>query len=81
MSDECLICRKPVDDYEPEMCCGGFECGCMGQPLNPCVCSQRCCEAIFSCKGTFEDRRISFGIHLHPPNPSHQPAGEARSDA
>ena len=34
----CEGCFVEVPDYEPEMCCGGFECGCMGQPIEPCWC-------------------------------------------
>ena len=59
---DCLICGKPVLDYEPQMCCSGRECGCMGQPVEPCVCSIECERAIYTCIGTFEDRRIAAGI-------------------
>ena len=59
---DCLICGKPVPDYEPQMCCSGRECGCMGQPIEPCVCSIECEQAIYTCEGTFEDRRVAAGI-------------------
>lgn len=61
----CLICGKPVTDYEPEMCCGGKECICRGQPMNPCVCSDKCSDALFDGIGkTYDERRIAAGIQL-----------------
>lgn len=27
---------------EPQMCCDGRMCGCMGQPTEPIVCSEKC---------------------------------------
>lgn len=64
--DNCLICRKPVPDYVPEMCCNGQECGCMGLPINPCTCSKECDEALFnnSCI-SYEERRVKAGIKLY----------------
>ena len=63
MSDLCLICGKPVLDYEPVGCCDGRECGCMGLPTNPCVCSQGCDAALMTGIGkTYEQRRIDSGI-------------------
>ena len=59
----CLICGKPVPDYEPKYCCNGFECGCMGMPVDPCTCSLRCDQAVFDYIGlTFDERRILAGI-------------------
>lgn len=59
----CLICGKSVLDYEPEMCCDGRECGCMGQPTNPCVCSKECGAAVFDYIGLpFEERRKKANI-------------------
>ncbi len=48
--EPCLVCQK-LTDYEPEMCCSGTiqdECGCMGQPLEPCVCSQECFDELLN---------------------------------
>lgn len=39
---KCEVCKKEVPDYEPEYCCGGFECGCYGLPMMPCICSNEC---------------------------------------
>ncbi|NII73237.1 hypothetical protein FHW84_001806 [Dyella sp. SG562] len=61
--DYCLICSVWVEQYVPIYCCGGgFDCGCMGQPTNPCVCSEECGEALFDINGSYEDRRIRYGI-------------------
>lgn len=65
MEYNCLICNKPVSDYEPVMCCSGYACGCMGHPMNPCVCSKECDSALHTCIGSFEDRRITAGISLY----------------
>lgn len=37
----CLNCGELID-YEPEYCCNGRECGCMGLPIEPPICSQEC---------------------------------------
>lgn len=59
----CLICGKPVPDYVPKYCCDGSECGCMGKPIDPCVCSDTCETALFENIGIpMEERRIKAGI-------------------
>jgi len=61
--DRCLICGKVVDDYEPSWCCNGQECSCRGQPTNPCVCSDKCEDAVYNYIGLeYEERRIKAGI-------------------
>lgn len=63
MSHLCAICGKPVPDYDPTYCCDGRDCGCMGQPLEPCVCSYECCSAIYDHIGIpYEERRMKAGI-------------------
>jgi len=65
----CLICSKPVPGYVPEYCCSGQECGCGGEPREPCVCSEECYEAVFSWIGIeYEARRIKAGIEKFQPN-------------
>lgn len=44
---ECFVCGTPVPDYEPEYCCDGRECGCMGKPIEPPLCSVECAEMIY----------------------------------
>lgn len=42
---QCQGCGKTIGipaDYEPEYCCNGYECGCMGLPINPMLCDE--CE-------------------------------------
>ena len=59
----CLICGKPIPDYEPKFCCSGFECTCGGRPIEPCVCSARCDAAVFEFIGLpFDERRQKAGI-------------------
>lgn len=62
----CLICHRPLgDDYDPMPCCSGFECGCMGMPTNPPVCSDACSTALFKGIGKgYEERRVNAGIPL-----------------
>lgn len=65
----CLICQKPVPDYEPQMCCSGRECGCMGQPTEPCLCSKECGDALFDGKGgDYDERRKRHGIDIWKPD-------------
>jgi len=64
-SYRCLICQKPVLDYEPEYCCSGRDCGCRGQPMEPCICSSECEDAVYKHIGEeFDQRRILAGIEL-----------------
>jgi len=39
MKGNCDICGKEI---EVRMCCDGKNCGCMGMPIDPPVCSYRC---------------------------------------
>lgn len=43
---ECIECKTPID-YEPEYCCSGYMCGCMGMPIDPPLCV-RCFERIIN---------------------------------
>ncbi len=42
----CYACMKDKrieefsEDDEPEICCDGRECGCMGLPINPPICNE-----------------------------------------
>lgn len=35
----CKVCGFEI---EVQMCCSGYMCGCMGQPIHPPVCSEDC---------------------------------------
>ena len=40
----CLECSVELhEDYEPEMCCNGRDCGCMGMPTSPPFCHDKSC--------------------------------------
>lgn len=67
--DECLICGRPTEDYEPEYCCSGYLCGRMGEPLNPCTCSPICEDAFLRYEGySLKIRRIFAGISRYNSN-------------
>ena len=38
----CMVCGKTFIGEEPKMCCSGRDCGCMGLPIDPVVCSNEC---------------------------------------
>lgn len=38
----CMSCGTEFMSEEPQMCCSGRECGCMGIPIDPIVCSEHC---------------------------------------
>jgi len=40
--DTCICGNEAPDDYEFPTCCSGFECGCMGLPIEPYICSEEC---------------------------------------
>lgn len=42
----CEYCGEFVRGFEYEMCCSGRDCGCMGKPIEPCLCSPECWEAV-----------------------------------
>jgi hypothetical protein len=61
--EPCLICGRPVPGYTPDFCCSGTDCGCSGQPINPCVCSDDCYSALFEGIGKpYDERRVIAGI-------------------
>lgn len=69
--EPCLICQRPIVGYVPEYCCAGAsnECGCMGRPIEPCVCSKECDKALMDGIGKpMDERRIAAGIELWKPD-------------
>jgi len=38
----CMSCEKEFFGQEAQYCCSGHECGCMGRPVEPVVCSEEC---------------------------------------
>lgn len=41
MKGHCVICDEEI---EITMCCSGRDCGCLGMPIDPPVCSNECYE-------------------------------------
>ena len=56
MKGYCLVCEKEI---EVQMCCSGRDCGCMGQPTEPPVCSSECYDI-------WEDKRKKEHLILEP---------------
>ena len=46
----CMVCGENYIDDEPQMCCSGRDCGCMGMPIDPLVCSPECYDKQFKNK-------------------------------
>jgi hypothetical protein len=42
VGEECEVCGEFVEGFEYRTCCNAFDCGCMGKPVEPCVCSEEC---------------------------------------
>jgi hypothetical protein len=40
----CMVCGTKFMGPEPRMCCSGRDCGCMGLPIDPIICSEECYE-------------------------------------
>jgi hypothetical protein len=38
----CMVCNTEFEGPEPVMCCSGRDCGCMGLPVDPIICSIKC---------------------------------------
>lgn len=43
----CMVCDNKWMGGMPERCCDGYQCGCMGQPIEPVVCSEECYNKLF----------------------------------
>jgi hypothetical protein len=65
IGEPCELCGKPVPDYVPQYCCNGAGCSCHGLPIEPCVCSERCWDALTEHTGKpYSERRRLAGIPL-----------------
>ena len=38
----CMSCGDEYLSEEPKYCCNGSDCGCMGMPIDPIICSIEC---------------------------------------
>jgi len=45
MKGYCIVCGNEI---ELTMCCSGRDCGCMGKPIDPPVCSSECYDELFN---------------------------------
>ena len=55
MKGNCDICGTEIDI---QMCCSGDQCGCMGMPVDPPVCSAECYDTYMNNKQKYKDERI-----------------------
>jgi hypothetical protein len=46
MKLNCQVCGKEFEGEEPKMCCSGRDCGCLGLPTEPIVCSKECYDRL-----------------------------------
>jgi hypothetical protein len=44
----CMVCGKTYMGEDPKMCCSGRDCGCLGLPIEPMVCSEECYNKILN---------------------------------
>jgi len=40
----CMVCGSTFESEEPTFCCSGRDCGCLGMPIEPEICSDKCYE-------------------------------------
>ena len=53
----CQVCQSEFKGEEPMRCCSSKECGCLGMPIDPIVCSEECYKkigSIYDFRGTGE---------------------------
>lgn len=48
MKLSCMACNVRFEGEEPQMCCSGIDCGCMGLPIEPVVCSDKCYDLVMN---------------------------------
>ena len=51
----CMVCGNSFMSKEPQTCCSGRDCGCMGQPIEPVVCSPDCYQKLMN-----KDKKVNF---------------------
>lgn len=46
----CYVCGNEFQGVDPDTCCSGFMCGCMGMPTDPSqiVCSSECYDKLMN---------------------------------
>lgn len=48
----CIVCGAFVEGFKYRLCCNNFDCGCMGRPLEPCICSEKCWDEMLGDRPT-----------------------------
>lgn len=46
--EECEVCGEFIPGFEYQRCCNTFDCGCRGEPVNACLCSEECYDKSLS---------------------------------
>ena len=64
----CIVCGTAFMGDEPRMCCSGRECGCMGLPIDPIVCSKECYDKGLQ-KPTAPVTPLTANVQLNPTTP------------
>lgn len=62
MKGYCEICGVEI---EVRICCSGHMCGCMGQPIDPPVCSDKCYDKFMN-KNPYELDQTQSNVSLRP---------------
>ena len=44
----CEVCGQTYLGDDPKMCCNGRDCGCLGLPIEPMVCSKECYDELIN---------------------------------
>lgn len=58
----CEMCDNEIP--KPQMCCSGHECGCMGLPIEPPVCSEKCYKALIDKYSKLSKNKKRASIYL-----------------
>ena len=64
MEGFCYTCGK---DIIVDMCCGGYQCGCMGQPIELPVCSTKCYDEYVAMRVKYKTGPIILNEVLFKP--------------
>ena len=48
MQLNCMVCGAEFLGRPPVLCCSGKECGCMGLPIDPIICTQDCYDTLLN---------------------------------
>lgn len=60
----CMVCGTSFKGEEPKYCCSGRECGCMGMPIDPIVCSEECYNRLTNKKATSMEELERYKVLL-----------------